>query len=80
VVDKDNLLFFGYHEKGNMGGRLRNTLKIIDQNNGDLILAETLNESLQNAVPDSFFLQGNMIYFVKERSSLTAVNIDDLKR
>jgi outer membrane protein assembly factor BamB len=80
VVDKDNFLFFGYHEKGNMGGRLRHTLKIIDQNNGDLLFAETLNQSLQNAVPDSFFLQGNMIYFVKERSSLTGVNIDDLKR
>lgn len=80
VVDRDSFLFFTYHEKGDLEDRLRNTLKIIDQNDGDLVFAETLNESLQSPVPDSFFLQGNMIYFVKERSSLTAVNIDDLKR
>lgn len=80
VIDRDNLVFFSYYEKGDTDGRLRNVLKVVDQNVGELVFAETLGQHLLNTVPDSFFLQGNMLYFVKDRSSLTAVNIDDLKR
>jgi len=80
VVDKNNFLFFSYHEKSSENGRIKNTLKVVDQNNGELVFAETLDQNLQNTAPDSFFLQGNMLYFVKDRSSLIAVSIEDLKR
>jgi len=79
VVDKNNFLLFSYHEKGGMDGRLTRRLKVVDQNSAKLLFAETLDQSLQNTVPDAFFLQGNMLYFVKDRSSLTAVNISNLR-
>jgi outer membrane protein assembly factor BamB len=80
IVDRNNLIFCSYHEKSNMDGGLKNVLKIVDRSDGELMFAETLDHNLQNTVPDSFFLQGNMLYFVKDRSSLTALSIDDLKR
>ena len=80
VVEKNDLLFFSYHERTGLDGGLTNTLKVVDRHDGELLLAETLNQNLQTTVPDSFFLQGTMLYFVKERSTLTAVNINGLKK
>jgi outer membrane protein assembly factor BamB len=80
IVGRNDLIFFSCHEKGNMDGGLENVLKIVDRSNGDLIFAETLDHNLHNTVPDSFFLQGNMFYFVKDRSFLTALSIEDLKK
>jgi outer membrane protein assembly factor BamB len=79
VVDKNDILLLSYHKKSDMDGRLMHRLKVINRNTGELLFAETLDQNLPNTVPDSFFLQGKMLYFVKDRSSLTAVNIDDLK-
>jgi hypothetical protein len=44
------------------------------------VLAETLEQNLRGVVPDSFFVQDNMLYFVKNRSWLTAVDLRTLGR
>jgi hypothetical protein len=51
---------------------------VIDLRDGDLVFTETLNDNLRGIAPDSFFVQGEMIYFVKDRSSLTCLSISSL--
>ena len=77
VILKGNLCMFSYHEK-NAAGLLRNILGVVHGGSGERVFSETLSENVQSVVPDSFFLQGGILYFVRERSWLTAVNIAGL--
>ncbi|MEK9138042.1 MAG: hypothetical protein AAB393_13025, partial [Bacteroidota bacterium] len=83
AAEKDGLLFFCYHEKGGNGDKktlsLLNVLKVADLERGNLVFAETLNTSVQAVVPDSFFISENLLYFIRERTMLTAVDISRLK-
>lgn len=80
VLDYSDFLFFSYHEKGDTDSRLQHPLKVVDKKEGTVVLAETLEQNLRAVVPDSFFVQDNMLYFVKNRSWLTAVDIHLLRR
>lgn len=80
VLRKGNACLFSYHEKGKTPGTLRNILNIVSISSGERLFAETLDESVQSVVPDSFFVQDEILYFVKDRGQLTAVNISDLVR
>lgn len=80
-LEKNEHFFYSYHETdggSNAEGRLRNMLKVINLKNGEIVLTETLNKSVPAAVPDSFFIHQDMLYFIKDRSELTAVNIREL--
>jgi hypothetical protein len=77
-LTRNNLLLLSSHERSGKGDRLRNVLKVIDLRDGDLVFTETLNDNLRGIAPDSFFVQGEMIYFVKDRSSLTCLSISSL--
>ena len=83
ALKKADLLVFSYHERSNsrsLDGHLKNILKVLDLESGDLIFTEILNKSATSATPDSFFVLDGMLYFVKDLSSLTAVSIDELNR
>lgn len=77
VILKGNLSMFSYYEK-NAKGLLRNILGIVHAGSGERVFSETIGEDVQSVVPDSFFFQDGILYFVRERSSLTAVNIAGL--
>ncbi|HCV43727.1 MAG TPA: hypothetical protein DGH68_09615 [Bacteroidetes bacterium] len=79
VLDRNELLFFSYHEKGNMDGQLQHLLKVADKKRATLVFTEMLEQNLRTVVPDSFFVQDDMLCFVKNRSLLTAVNIQQLR-
>lgn len=79
VIEKNGFLFFSCHEKCNSGGQLKNTLKVVDPLGGQLVFTETLDKNLRGVISDSFFVGRGMLYFVKDRSALTGVNIADLK-
>lgn len=78
VLDRDNLCFFSYHEKGNAAGLLRNVLCIVNTQSGDRVFVETLNDNVQSMVPGSFFVQDGFLYFVQGRVRLVAVRIAGL--
>lgn len=78
----NNLLFFNYHSHSNNNDQkhLKNTLNVLDLNEGHLVFTEILNNNAAAPTPDSFFVHGGMLYFIKDRSSLTAVSIAELSR
>ncbi len=83
-IEIDQFLCLGFHERSHSPGQneasLSNTLKIIDLNNGELMYSETLNANVRGIVADSFFSMGGMLYYMKERSTLAAVDLDGLRR
>ena len=81
VLQKHDLLFLSYHVREGNGVSevpLRNILNVIHLKDGEVVLTETLNSNAPAVAPDSFFLHQDMLYFIKDRSVLTAVNIHEL--
>lgn len=52
---------------------LQNRLHIFDEHTGEELFAEVLNAETPAAVPDSFFVDQSIVYFVTERKTLTAL-------
>ncbi|MHB1049554.1 MAG: DUF4905 domain-containing protein [Bacteroidota bacterium] len=56
---------------------LKNRLYIVDTAAQKKVYSDVLNRSTPYPVPDSFFMDGNRIYYIKERKSLVAVDLPD---
>jgi hypothetical protein len=56
---------------------MKNTLLVIDHARGKKLHSDLMNASTPYPVPDSFFMDGDRLYYIKERTTLVAV---DLKR
>lgn len=54
---------------------LKNSLIIIDSTTKKKVYSDVLNEFTQYAVPDSFFLDKNTLYYIKERKTFVALNL-----
>lgn len=52
---------------------LENRLVILDQETGRVLFAETIQTNARAPVPDSFFLKGPRLLFVREGTTLTAL-------
>ena len=79
IIDNDDAAIFNYYEKVDEGTednpRLNSVLKILDKERGKVIFSEILNHNVPAVVPDSFFVQRGLLFYVKERSQLTAVRL-----
>lgn len=65
--------FYTHHSDPSLG--LKNTLSIIDSAIKKKVYSDVLNESTPYPVPDSFFMDGNRLYYIRERRSLVAVDV-----
>lgn len=54
---------------------LKNTLSIIDRAAKKKVYSDVLNRSTPYPVPDSFFIDGNRVYYMKEKKSLVALDL-----
>ncbi|MFA6455900.1 MAG: DUF4905 domain-containing protein [Bacteroidota bacterium] len=54
---------------------LKNTLTIIDSSTNKKVYSDVLNESTPYPVPDSFFMDGKRVYYIKERKTFVALNL-----
>ena len=59
-------------------GRMNTVLHVADTISGKTLLETVLNSNVQGHIPDSFFVQADMLYYVKERKELTAVQLREL--
>jgi len=77
VVQQGNVIIVGYYEQRGTSGEgrpaLDNVLRILDQRSGASIFDVTLEANVQAVVPDSFFVQNNILLYVKDRQTITAV-------
>ena len=82
ILDHDNhVLIFNCHEKVDArnpsDAALRNVLQVVDRKSGEILFGDVLDSSAAAFVPDSFFVQHNMLYYIKDRHRLTAVPLAD---
>jgi len=79
VVHGNLMIAFNYHKKSDTGvpgeTRFDNVLKVFDRTSGRIVYEDHLNAGSVAVVPDSFFVQGEMLYYIRERRSLTAVSL-----
>ncbi|MBP9212630.1 MAG: DUF4905 domain-containing protein [Bacteroidetes bacterium] len=54
---------------------MKNTLVVIDSVKNKRLYSDLLNTSTPYPVPDSFFMDGDRLYYIKERTTLTAVQL-----
>jgi len=59
-------------------GRMNTVLRVADRLSGKTLLETVLNSNVQARVPVSFFVQADMLYYVKERKELAAVQLREL--
>jgi hypothetical protein len=83
VVEGENTLVVGHYRRTDpqhVGSPLEHSIGIIDKSSGELIFEEITDHRMAAVVPDSFFIQGTMLFYVKERSSLTAVALPSVSK
>jgi hypothetical protein len=54
-------------------GTLKNSLIIIDSRTEKKVYSDVLNESTPYPVPDSFFMDGQKLFYIKERKALVCI-------
>ncbi len=70
-----HLLFNIYTRHATAQNSLKNTFSIIDTSTKKKVYSDVLNESTQFPVPDSFFLDGSRVYYIRERKTLIALDL-----
>lgn len=82
VITNGNLILCSFHKReSNLpSGELNfsNYFVIVDNLKNKLIYKTILNTNTPNIVPDSYFLDKNILYLLKEKNSLTAIDISNL--
>jgi hypothetical protein len=59
---------------------LRNNLCVIDECAQSLVYTDTLNASTPAVVPDSFFIDRSILFFVRERRTFAAIDLESEPR
>lgn len=73
-LEKDKYLIFNYYDKLEEA-KLANRLVIYNILDNKTELIETINSSTPAPVPDSFFMYENLLFFVKDKQELVALEI-----
>jgi Domain of unknown function (DUF4905) len=79
VVEHDTLVIFSFHEHAGVDAhnyaRFNTLLHILDRRSGAVVLREILDKEVAACVPDSFFVQEDFLFYVKDRRTITAVRL-----
>ena len=78
-IEHDDMLLFNYYENNEESIQnqavLNNYFKIVSIANKGLIFSETFNMNVSYPVPDAFFLHDEELFYIKDRSILTAIQL-----
>jgi hypothetical protein len=70
----DELVMFNYHEQ-NQDGTFNNYFRVFDLVKQKFMLKETLNSKSKNLTPESFFVAGDQLFLLVEKSKLVVYKI-----
>ncbi len=76
-IERPRHLIFSYYEAASPTSKdtLNNILKILERQSGTIAFSETICRNLSAAVPENFFVQDDMLFFVRERAELIAIGL-----
>ncbi len=78
-------IIFSYHERiandpqALLGNLLRNHLKILDTEKGEIIYSDEPNAETPYPVPENFFIHRGVLIYVKEKREIVGVSLVDLR-
>jgi len=79
AVEHGRYLIFDYHERSGgeaaSGPSYANVIKIVEKTSGTLVYSDTTGTGLRGVAPELFFVQHDMLYYIKERRTLIAVRL-----
>lgn len=79
AVEHSGYLIFDYHERSGgeaaSGPSYANVIKVVDKIGGTLVYSDTTGAGLRGVAPELFFVQHDMLYYIKERRTLIAVRL-----
>jgi len=80
VFEKDQLLIISHHEKEEKRGEegrvsFSNILRVMAMRNSKVLFEERLAVGAPSPVADTFFIRGEMLYYVKDRKIFTGVRL-----
>ncbi len=76
-IERPRHLIFSYYESVSPSKeRMNNILKILDRHSNSIIFSETICCNSSAVVPENFFVQDGMLFFVRERTELIAIGLD----
>lgn len=73
IATEKHAMFNLYTKHADVSLGLKNTLYVIDTSTKKKVYSDILNGSTLYPVPDSFFLDGKTIYYIKERKTFVAL-------
>jgi hypothetical protein len=74
-------IIFSYHERitsnpdAALKGLLRNELKVLDTEQGEIVHAVTLNTETPYPQPENFFIHRGILIYVKEKRTVTGISL-----
>lgn len=74
-------IIFSYHERitndanAALGNMLRNDIRILDTDKGDIVHAQTLNSETPYPVPENFFINHGVLIYVKEKNEVVGISL-----
>ena len=82
IIEYKNLFMCSFHqkEKNNPDEQINYShhFLLIDNSKTKLLYKEVLNSSTPNIVPDSYFLGDDILFLLKEKSAIIAININSI--
>lgn len=77
ITTPKHCIYGVYSRNASANDGMKNTLYIIDTGGKKKVYSDVMNLSTPYPVPDSFFMDGRRIYYIKERKSLIAVDVPE---
>jgi len=78
-VREREYLVFSYHSTSSGSSfdsrALENHLEVVEVNSSERVFSEQLASDAQAPVPDSFFVKGDFVYFIKNQHVLSALRL-----
>ena len=79
VVEQKGFVIFDYHEISRQGTAehplMSNVVKVVERAAGTLVYSDTVSAGVPAVVPELFFVQQDMLYYIKEHRTLMAVHL-----
>lgn len=79
VVEQKGFVIFGYHEASGRGAEqaplFSSTVKIAELATGTVVYSDAVSTGVHAVIPEFFFVQHDMLYYIKERRTLMAVRL-----
>ena len=79
AVEQEGFVIFDCHEATGHGAEqerlLSSVVKVIELATGRLVYSDTIGTGVDTVIPELFFVQQGMLYYIKERRTLIAVRL-----